>query len=222
MWYDPGDRPEDQLEHHWGEAFRAVHALYAVADELQSAARVRDLEIALARFQRHLEAYLYRTYELREHLLDVLREIAPEISKKKVGQLKDPKTRDAAAQAFEAIAPAPMRALIPVLQLLDRDVALRNQQTHRASLHLMISVDGDLYEPENILLDVRNSRKRIAPIRRFLRKQMRRMATANRERSGLVRDQVLAFLELDEVDPWRRLHRGNGPLLQRRLNGERS
>ncbi|GAJ15522.1 unnamed protein product [marine sediment metagenome] len=165
-------KPGEKAGYQWGQLAGSTHRLQFVADEIERAYEEKDIEYALNRFAYNAENYLNRVFELRERLLCFLKAITG--CEDDVGRLRKPAMRSNAVKSIETNSAKPIKVPIGLLELLNDDVKLRGQHTHKNFLDLYIYTGDNLFYPHDVLLDLKRKPQDKKLLEDFLWKEIRR------------------------------------------------
>ncbi|MFA5422497.1 MAG: hypothetical protein WC374_01395 [Phycisphaerae bacterium] len=150
-----------------GELNNSVHRLRFLNGELGNTIKISDIDLALGRLAYHMENYLVRIYELRERLLELL-SVFTGCDKKIIKQLKaqgketekrfKKQLNDRREKLFKEM---PIERIVSdsflkLLSITDKDIALRNKNTHKTFLCLDLYIAEGFYDPRDLLLDVQH------------------------------------------------------------------
>jgi hypothetical protein len=182
----------------WGQLAGSTHRLRIVADQLETLASKRNIDLALTELAYHLENYFVRIYELRERALGFL--IAVINDTKNVKALKSQERRQKALIALREHVPTLMPPLEVLLKLLDEKIEIRNTHTHKQFLNIVLDTGYDIFDPQNALLDLQKEETARKRFERFLRKEMRRIAEVYGDKVRAIVETTWSFL--DAADTW--------------------
>ena len=191
-------KPGEKAGYQWGQLAGSAHRLRFVADEIERAYEEKDIEPALNRFVYHAENYLTRVFELRERLLRLLKAVTGR--EDDVGRLRRPEMRSEAVKSIQANSTKPINVPVQLLELLDDDIRIRGQHTHKSFLDLYIYTGDDLYDPHDALLDLQRKPEDRKLLEDLLRKEIRRHMEEYREKIDTIFEMTWDFLE--QVDPF--------------------
>jgi len=187
----------EKAGYQWGQLAGSTHRLQFVADEIERSYEEKDIEYALNRFAYNAENYLTRVYELRERLLCLLKAITGR--EDDVGRLRKPEMRSKAVKSIQANSARPIKLPVQLLELLDDDVKVRGQHTHKSFLDLYIYTGDDLLNPHDTILDLQRKPEDRKLLEDFLWKEIRRHMKEYEEKIEKIFEMTWNFLE--EVQP---------------------
>jgi hypothetical protein len=196
VWWET--KTGEEAETWWGQLAGSTHRLRIVADQLETLASKRNIDLALTELAYHLENYFVRIYELRERALGFL--IAVTNDTAIVRALKSQKRRQDAFIALHKQMPMLIDHLEALLKLLDEDITIRNTHTHEQFLNVVLDTGYDIFNPQDALLDLQKDEKARKRLERFLRKEMRRLAQDYGDKVRAIFETTWSFL--DAADAW--------------------
>jgi hypothetical protein len=213
FWYEPPGDDKEQLEICCGEMLGSLNKLTFVRLELEETAEKEDLDTAYEYLDYHFENYLVRLYAMRERLVNALGLLrAIKIStkwkpkskdwKQDSHALKTQKKRQQAASSFEAVAPKATKIAMELLDVMDDEIETRNMDTHNAFFHIWLYDGSNVWEPMDVLTDVRQKKER-REIEARLRTLLRRFVEEHCKKIELIVEKIEAFTNaaLDRPDP---------------------
>jgi len=197
-WYECKSGEEHQW--YWGQLAGSTHRLGFIHEELLRVARVSDIDLALQRLNYQMENYLIRIYELRERAAKLLLAFAGRPADGRLlNEIKGKKTRQNAVENLGTIDPQVRDSYLQLLDLIDRDIDLRNQNTHDTFLSLGLSTGDNIFDPHDALLDVQHQHPRMYKgFKKKLRSQIRE--TIKREADKISEVNRLAWRILKQMD----------------------
>jgi hypothetical protein len=182
----------------WGQLAGSTHRLRVVADQLETLASKRNIDLALTELAYHLENYFVRIYELRERALGFL--IAVTKDSKNVKALKSHDGRQKAIIILQEHVPTLLPPLEALLMLLDEEINIRNTHTHEQFLNVVLDTGYDIFDPQDALLDLQKNATARKRLERFLRKEMRRIAQVYGDKVRAINETTWNFLQA--ADDW--------------------
>ena len=196
-WYEI--KPIEAKGDAWGQFVGSIHRLRDIDEELTDALRQRDIQKRLRRLTRITESYLYRAYELRERVVNLLEVVSGD--EKLAKATKNPKKRANALKKIQGSHGAICEGVDRLMDMLDDDMLLRNMHTHERFLSLgLMAYDGP-YDPDDVLTDLEHQPDKYRAMTSLLRKETRKLADEYRTRIRSVRDAAFALAEI--ADPIR-------------------
>jgi hypothetical protein len=146
--------------------------LQRVAEEIEEAASARDIQHGALALLHRVEGYFHNIYQLRERAISVLACITGE----NCGALKNPKARADAAASLRPLAPEAVDQMLPLLQLLDSDIQLRNNYVHNEFPTFKLCVGAERYDLESVLLNIQQRTPNGPALEEGLRRAMSQLA----------------------------------------------
>ena len=146
----------------------------------------------------YLENYFVRIYELRERALGFL--IAVTNDTVNVRALKSQKRRQDAFIALNKQMPMLIEYLEALLKILDEGVTIRNTHTHEQFRNVVLDAGYDIFNPQDVLIDLQKDEEARKRLERFLRKEMRRLAQVYGDKVRAIFETTWNFL--DAADAW--------------------
>jgi hypothetical protein len=143
VWWET--QTGEEAETWWGQLAGSTHRLRIVADQLETLASKRNIDLALTELSYHLENYFVRICELRERALGFL--IALTNDTENVRSLKSQKRRQDALLALHKQVPRLIDHLRDLLKLLDEEITIRNTHTHKQFLNTVLDTGYDIFNP---------------------------------------------------------------------------
>ncbi len=192
-------RPNDVKGAAWGQFVGSIHRLRDIDEELTDALRKRDIRKRLHRVTRIIESYLYRAYELRERVVNLLAVVSGDAAAAKA--TKHPPSRAKALSKIQRSHLAFCEGVDRLMNMLQDDMDLRNEHTHGHFLSLGLMVGNGPYDPEDVLTELESQPDEYRAMTALLRKETKRLADEYRTRIRSVRDAAFALAEI--ADPIR-------------------
>lgn len=144
--------PTTEIVEYHGELTISINRLMYITEELESLHSQQDITVILNHLEYHIENYLVRIYELRERVFNLL--IAITGDKKTVDKLRHLDQRPNALITLQQKEKTIVQLIKQLLLILDEDIEMRNHQTHRIFLKLGFWDGYDIYNPEDVLVDM--------------------------------------------------------------------
>ena len=196
-WYEV--KPIEVKGAAWGQFVGSIHRLLDIDEELTDALRQRDIRKRLRRLTRITESYLYRAYELRERVVNLLAVVSGDVALAKA--TKNPKKRANALKKIQGSHGAISSGVDLLMGELDDDIFNRNTHTHEQFLNLGLFTCNGPFDPEDVLMELENRPDEYRAMTALLRREARKLADEYRTRIRSVRDAAFALAEI--ADPIR-------------------
>jgi hypothetical protein len=191
VWWET--RPGEEAGAWWGQLAGSTHRLRVVADQLETLVSKRNLDLALVELGYHLENYFVRIYELRERVMGFL--IAATNDAQNVRSLKSQRRREDALMGLRIQVPTLIEPLKQLLELLDEEIKIRNTHTHEQFLNIVLDTGQDIFDPQDVLIDLQESVDARRKLERFLRKEIRRFAEVYADKVRAISEATWGFLK---------------------------
>jgi hypothetical protein len=168
----------DNLDTWLGQLRWCSHRLTAVREDFELLISNRNVESRLRSLEFSVENYLTRSYETRERTFKVL--VALTGNRKVADPLRHPDQRPGAISELPPILSTLIPALERMLDTVDKDISLRNEQTHGQFLNLGYVTESDLLrDPYDVLVELRDQQPYRVRLHRFeneMRRETKRIA----------------------------------------------
>jgi hypothetical protein len=191
-WYEI--KPHETRGARWGQLAGAMHRLRFVCDEIEAALATKNVSLMIKRLEYHADNYVTRAYELRERLVKLL--IALGLDSDTAGQLKaHGSRREEALQRLRVFDAQVAAAVTSLLEALGHDLSERNRHTHDTFLSLGVVIDGQPFDPDDVLLELSEELRDKEALHRVLRVEGQRLAGEYGQRGSEVVQATMAVLE---------------------------
>jgi hypothetical protein len=172
VWWET--KKDEEAQVWWGQLAGSTHRLHIIVDQLETLASKRNINSALTELAYHLENYFVRIDELQERALGFLKAVTND--DENVRALKSKKKRRKAFLILHKQVPTLVDPLLVLLNLLDEEIKIRHDHTHKQFLNLVLDTGYEIHDPQDALLDLQNNEHARKRLERFLRQEMRRLA----------------------------------------------
>ena len=190
IWWET--RPGEEAGTWWGQLAGSTHHLYVVVDQLEKLPSKRNLDLALTELGYHIENYFVRIYELRERVVGYL--IAATNDVQTVRDIKSQRKRRNALTALRTRVPKLIEPLEHLLELLDAEIRIRNTHTHEQFLNIVLDTGQDIFDPQDMLIDIQGNIDTRRKLERYFRKEIRRLTEIYAEKVRAIHKATWDFL----------------------------
>lgn len=194
-WYDPDHtkkNPKDWAFACRGELSALMNEFALIRDSLYSTSRKRDLQERVRLCRYHHENYLLRTYSLRERVWDILAILTKEV-RKSTGTKS---FRNQVLAVLQKDFPQVTTAFDKLMALVERDIESRNIATHRTFLLLGLLWGGQVFDVDDLVIQIDPSEPKDAEILRLVRDAFRRYT---REQCAHIQEIIEAIMDFAVV-----------------------